>query len=263
VIDHLPMLSVVVLCVVALAAGWIDSIVGGGGVIQLPALLIGLPADTPVPSVSGTNKLSSAAGTAMASGTYLRRVRIDWATALTVVAAAFAGSALGAQLVSFVPRVAFTPIVAVAVAAVGLYTWRRPHLGRETRRRHTSAAHHLWAVGLGLVTGAWDGLVGPGTGIFFVMGFVVLMGYGLLPATVMAKLANLATNLAALLVLGVQGHVLWRLGACMALANLAGGALGARMALRLGHRFIRRVLLLAVVLVEVKLIYDWVRLALG
>ncbi|MDR1448985.1 MAG: TSUP family transporter [Propionibacteriaceae bacterium] len=262
-IDQLPLLTVVLLIVAAGAAGWIDAVVGGGGVIQLPALLIGLPADTPVPAVSGTNKLSSAAGTAAAAGSYLAKVKIDWPAAFVVTTAAFAGSAVGAQFVRFVPRIVFTPVVAVVVAAIGLYTWRRPAFGQTTRLRHSGAAQRAWSAGLGLAAGAWDGLVGPGTGVFFVMGYVLLLGYGLLPATVMAKLANLATNLAALLVLGIQGQVFWALGAAMALANVAGGATGARMALKRGHRFIRRVLLVAVVLVEVRLVYDTVRLAMG
>ena len=259
-LDQVPLLTVVLLCCVALAAGWIDSVVGGGGIIQLPALLIGLPASTPVATVSGTNKLSSVAGTLVAAGTYVRKVRVQWPVALALVGIAMAGSAVGARLIQFVPRAAFLPVIVIVVAGVGVYTWRRPSLGLETKLKHTGSTHYLLAVALGLVVGLWDGLIGPGTGVFFVIGLVGVLGYGFLEATTMAKLANLATNIGALIVLGSSGHILWGLGACMAACNLVGGATGSAMAIRYGNRFIRTVFLVAVALVEVKLVYDTVHL---
>ncbi|MCL2652285.1 MAG: TSUP family transporter [Propionibacteriaceae bacterium] len=254
-IDGLPMLTVVLLCLAALVAGWIDSVVGGGGLIQLPALLVGLPT-TPVATVSGTNKLSSVAGTAMASGVYLRKVRISWPTTLVMVAAAFGGSSLGAYLIQYFSRAVFFPIMIVVVAIVGLYTWRNPQLGQVTHLKHDGAAHWLLAVALGAVVGMWDGLIGPGTGVFFVIGLVGLLGYEFLTATTMAKLANLATNIAALIVLGTSGHVLWAIGGCMAVCNLAGGAIGSRMAIRHGNSFIRNVFLVAIVIIEITLFYE-------
>jgi len=260
VIDQVPALTVGLLCLAGFVAGWLDAVVGGGGVIQLPALLIGLPANTPVATVSGTNKLSSVAGTAMATGTYLSKVRITWPTTLGVVATAFAGSSLGAHLVQYMPRTAFSPIIVVVVAVVGWYTWRRPALGQVTNLKHRGLSHWAIALLLGLVIGLWDGAIGPGTGVFLVIGFVALLGYGFLEATAMTKLTNLATNIAALIVLGGAGHILWGLGGIMAAANFTGGAIGARMAIRHGNRFIRRVFLVAVAIVEIKLIYDTVRL---
>lgn len=259
-IDQLPGLTVGLLCLTGFVAGWIDAVVGGGGVIQLPGLLIGLPASTPVATISGTNKLSSVAGTAMAAGTYVAKVKIAWPITLGVIVTAFAGSSLGAHLVQYLPRTAFWPIMVIVVGAVGVYTWRRPALGLTTALKHHGATLWALALGLGLVVGLWDGMVGPGTGVFLVIGFVGLLGYGFLEATAMTKLTNLATNLAALIVLGSAGHILWQLGAVMAGANFAGGAIGARMTLRHGNGFIRRVFLVAVTAVEVKLIYDTVRL---
>ena len=260
-IDQVPLLTVAVLCVVAFAAGWIDSVVGGGGVIQLPALLIGLP-NQAVATVSGTNKLSSVAGTTVAAGTYVSKVRIHWPTTLAVMAVAYGGSSLGAHLIQYVPRTAFTPVIVVVVAAIGVYTWRRPKLGQTTALKHTGAAHWAIALALGAVIGLWDGMIGPGTGVFLVIGIVGLLGYGFLEATTMSKLANLATNVAALVVLGTSGHILWALGGCMAACNLVGGALGSRMAIRYGNSFIRYVFLVAIVIVEIKLVYDTVVLFL-
>jgi len=260
VIDGLPLLTVVFLCLAALVAGWIDSVVGGGGLIQLPAVLVGLPASTPIATISGTNKLSSVAGTAMASGVYLHKVRISWPTTVVMVAAAFGGSSLGAHLIQYFSRAVFVPIIVVVVAVVGLYTWRNPRLGQVTHLKHDGAAHWLLALVIGAVVGLWDGLIGPGTGVFFVIGLVGLLGYEFLTATTMAKLANLATNIAALIVLGSAGHILWGIGGCMAAGNLVGGAIGSRMAVRRGNSFIRNVFLVAIVIIEITLIVEIVRL---
>jgi len=257
-IDNLPLLTVVLLCVAALAAGWIDAVVGGGGLIQLPAVLIGLPVSTPIATISGTNKLSSVAGTAVAAGNYLRKVRIDWPVTLAVAATAFGGSSIGAHLIKFMPRLVFEPIIVVVVAGIGWYTWRRPEMGQETRVKHTGAAKFVLAALIGAVCGFYDGIIGPGTGVFLVIGFVAILGYGFLQATAMSKLVNLGTNIAALIVLGTSGHILWALGGCMAVCNLIGGAVGSSMAMRYGNRFIRSVFLVAIVIVEIKLIYDTV-----
>lgn len=255
--------SLVFLLGAALAAGWVDAVVGGGGLIQLPSLLIGLPSDTSVPTISGTNKLSSALGTATATGTYLTRVRVVWSTAVPLMVGAYAGSSAGAQLVRYLSREAFTPLVLVAIIVVGFYTWRRPQLGLETHMRYTGAAHLARVVAIGLVVGVWDGLIGPGTGTFFVILLVAVLGYGFLQATVLTKLANLTTNVAALVVLGLNGHVLWGLGVAMGLANLTGGFLGARMAIRHGNGFVRRVFMVVVVLLGLRLSWDLISPLLG
>lgn len=247
---------VVALVGAAFVAGWVDSIVGGGGLIQLPSLLIGLPAATPAATVSGTNKISSVAGTFMATTTYLRHVRVEWRSALPLVAGAWAGSTTGATLVRFFPKQYFTPLVLVVLVGVGWYTVRRPQLGLVHELRHSGRAHYLRLVGLGVGIGAYDGFIGPGTGTFFVIALVAVLGYGFLEASALSKLANLTTNLAALSILGTSGHVLWRLGLTMAAANLTGGFTGAHMALRHGNGFVRRVFLVVVAALAAKLAWD-------
>ena len=143
----LPLVTLILLVGAAFLAGWVDSVVGGGGLIQLPSLLIGLPPDTSVATVSGTNKLSSAAGTAVATGTYLRRVPVEWSVAVPLMAASYLGSTGGAQLVRFFPRQAFTPLVLATVVVVGVYTLRRPALGLETRLRHEGRARFVRVLG--------------------------------------------------------------------------------------------------------------------
>ena len=255
---ELPLLTIVLLVAASFLAGWVDSIVGGGGLIQLPSLVIGLPADTPVPTIAGTNKVPSAMGTAMAAATYLRRVRIPWGALVPLIAFSYLGSTLGAQVTKLLDRDMFTPLVLAAIVGVGWYTWRRPQLGQIHAAKHDGWRAYLWLSVIGLAVGAWDGFIGPGTGSFFLILIVAIMGFDFLTSTVLAKLANLTTNLAAIVVFGLSGNILWGLGAVMGLANLAGGLIGARAALKHGNGFVRKVFLAVIVVLGLKLAWDMV-----
>jgi uncharacterized membrane protein YfcA len=259
----LPLLTVALLVVAAFVAGWVDAVVGGGGLIQLPALLIAMPAGTPPAEILGTNKVSSVWGTATSSLTYAVKVRPDWRTVLPLVVAAATGSALGAQAAKFLPEQYFTPIVLLAVVGVGLYTWRRPELGLVSQRRHDGGAHYLRTAAIGLGVGAYDGILGPGTGSFFVILLVAVLGYGFLEASAKAKIANLVTNLSAITVFALHGAVLWQLGLMMGAANLLGGLLGARTAIRHGNAFVRKVFLVVIAGLAVKLGYDTLSQLIG
>jgi len=255
--------TLALLILVAFAAGWVDAVVGGGGLIQLPALLIALPDDTPPAAILGTNKVSSVWGTATSALTYAIKIRPDWRTIVPLVVGAAAGSAVGAQLARYLPRAYFTPIVLAALIGVGIYTWRRPELGLVSRRKHDGRAHYGWTALIGLGVGAYDGFLGPGTGSFFVILLVGVLGYGFLEASAKAKIANLVTNLAAISVFAANGSVLWGLGLMMGAANLIGGLLGARTAISRGNAFIRRVFLLVLAGLILKLAYDVVRPLIG
>jgi uncharacterized membrane protein YfcA len=233
--------SATVLALLALAgltAGFVDAVVGGGGLIQLPALLLGLPGAAPV-QVLATNKLASICGTTVSSATYYRRVRPDPRTFGPLMLLAFGGSVLGALVASRLPRSAFDPIVLVALILVGGYVVFKPSLGGDTVLRFAGHHHTLAAMGTGLVIGFYDGALGPGTGSFFVFTLVGWLGYSFLEASAKARLANWATNLAALCVFVPQGAVLWKVGLVMGLANLLGGYVGARTAVARGSRFVR------------------------
>ncbi len=252
-------LTLVLLVLAAFAAGWVDAVVGGGGLIQLPALLLGLPSSAPPAAVLGTNKLSSVFGTATSSLTYALKIKPDWRTVLPLVGSAALGSAGGAQLAKFLPREYFTPIVLVALVGVGLYTWRRPQLGLVSARKHDGSAHYGRTAVIGVGVGAYDGFLGPGTGSFFVILLVGVLGYGFLEASAKAKIANLATNLSAIAVFAAQGSILWALGLSMGAANLLGGLVGARTALKQGNGFVRKVFLGVTAALVLKLAYDTVR----
>lgn len=228
----------VLLGLAGLAAGFVDAVVGGGGLIQLPALLLGLPHAAPV-QVLATNKLASICGTSVSSATYYRRVRPDPRTFLPLMAFAFTGSIAGALVASQIPRDAFEPIVLVALVLVGGWVLFRPTLGEATALRFSGHRHTVAAMGTGLVVGFYDGALGPGTGSFFVITLVGLLGYSFLEASAKARLANWATNLAALCVFVPQGAVLWKIGLVMGLCNLVGGYVGARTAVARGTAFVR------------------------
>jgi uncharacterized membrane protein YfcA len=233
-------------------AGFVDAVVGGGGLVQLPALVLGLPGAAPV-QVLATNKLASFCGTTVASATYYRRVRPHAGTFVPLMAFAFLGSLGGAVLASRIPASAFTPLVLVVLLAVGAYVVLRPAIGERTELRFSGHRHTAAAMTAGLVIGAYDGALGPGTGSCFVLPVGGVLGYAFLEASAKARMANWATNLAALCVFVPQDAVLWRTGLLMGAANLAGGYLGARTAVARGAGFIRMAFLAVVAAFVVRL----------
>lgn len=255
----MPELSdVVLLCLAAGFAGWFDAVVGGGGLVQLPALLVLLPGASPA-QVLATNKLSSVFGTSAAAATYYRRVRPDLRTALPMAAVALVGAALGAALASVVPSEVFRPVVLVLLVAVAAYVAVRPALGAEQSLRWDGRQHHV-AAGLGgFGLGFYDGIFGPGTGTFLVFLLVGLLGYSFLQASAKARIVNLATNVGALLVFIPQGAPLWATGLLMGACNVAGGWLGAHTAIRRGSAFVRAVFLVVVAALVLRLAYDVLR----
>jgi uncharacterized membrane protein YfcA len=230
--------TLALLALAGLAAGFVDAVVGGGGLVQIPALLIGLPGASPV-NVLATNKLSSICGTTVSSATYFRRLRPDARTFGPMMACAFVGSVGGALLASHISESAFDPIVLVVLVVVGAWVLFRPSLGETTALRYAGHRHVAAAMATGLVIGVYDGALGPGTGSFFVITLVGLLGYSFLEASARARLANWATNLAALCVFVPQGAVLWKVGFVMGVCNLVGGYVGARTTVSRGTGFVR------------------------
>jgi uncharacterized protein len=237
-VEDPSLLTFVLLGLAGLAAGFVDAVVGGGGLIQLPALVLGLPGASPV-QVLATNKLGSVCGTTVSSLTYYRRVRPDPRTFGPLMLLAFLGSAAGAVVASQIPKSAFDPIILVVLVVVGAYVLLKPDLGEVTALRFAGHRHVLAAMAAGLVIGFYDGALGPGTGSFFVFTLVGLLGYNFLDASAKARMANWATNVAALCVFIPQGAVLWKVGLVMGACNLVGGYVGARMAVSRGSRFVR------------------------
>ncbi|MFI9718416.1 sulfite exporter TauE/SafE family protein [Streptomyces sp. NPDC052396] len=250
--------TLLVLCVAAAAAGWIDAVVGGGGLLQLPALLVALPQVAPA-YVLGTNKAVAICGTSAAAVAYTRRAALDLRTAVRIGLAAMAGSLGGALFAAGIDSSVLRPLIMAVLLAVLAFVLFRPSFGAATTvpalppsRRRVLAA--IGVAGLGI--GFYDGLIGPGTGTFLVLALAGILRMDLVSASGTSKIVNTCTNVGALVTFTVQGTVLWQVALPMAVFNLAGGATGARMALKRGTGFVRGVLVVVVVCLVCKLAYD-------
>jgi len=249
------MADYLILAVAAFVAGMIDAVVGGGGLIQLPALFSALPNVAPA-TLLGTSKLAGVWGTAVAAAGFARRVKLQWSTAVPAASAAFALSFLGAYTVTHIPPDfirKFLPFILLAVAA---YTYRKKDLGSINAPLYTGGKERVLAILVGGGIGFYDGFFGPGTGSFLVFLFVRFFGFDFLGASAVAKVVNVACNVAALLWFGYSGHLLWQLGALMAVCNVLGSLLGIRLALLYGSGFVRKLFLLVVLGLILKTAYD-------
>lgn len=238
----------------AFFAGLVDAVVGGGGLIQIPVLLSQYP-QTAIPTLFGTNKLASIAGTASALWRYARKISIPWAVVLPATLAALLGAWLGAAVTAWLPREAMRPLVLALLVAVAVYTFWRKDFG-HVETRALVAADRWRAALLGLAIGFYDGLFGPGTGSFLIFGFVRLFGMDFIRASASAKVINAATNLSAIAFFASHVPLLWGIALLMAACNLAGAQVGTALALRRGTGFVRQAFLLVVALLIAKLGWD-------
>ena len=227
-------------------AGFIDSIAGGGGLIQLPALLIGLP-KSETAEVLGTNKLSSVFGTSTAAVLYRKQIKPDPKVLIAMGVPALLGSAGGAMLASKIPTSSMRPMVLVLLIIVAIYTWFKPDLGKFENLRHLPRRRVQIAALAGVIIGFYDGIFGPGTGSFLMLILVASLGYAFITASAIAKVVNVATNVGAILVFGINGAVIWQIGIIMGVANISGAVIGARLAIKGGSTLVRKVFLLVTV----------------
>ncbi len=229
----------------SLFAGFVDSIVGGGGLILVPALFATFPQAHPA-TLFGTNKGASVWGTAFATWQYSHRVEMRWAALWPAAVAGLLASLAGAWLVTVISPDFLRRVLPFVLLLVLVYTLLKKELGRSHAPKF-AGKHERWiGVGIGLLTGFYDGFFGPGTGSFLVFLYVRVLGYDFLNASAAAKLINTATNLSALLLFIAKGHIWWHFVLLMALANVLGSLLGTRMALKHGTGFVRGVFLLVV-----------------
>ena len=248
-------MELVLISLASLLAGGIDSIVGGGGLILVPALFAVYPTTAPA-TLFGTNKSASVWGTSIATVQYSRRVQMRWAVLLPAAGAALAGSFIGAWVVTLIDPTFLRRLLPFILLAVLLYTLAKKDQGRTHAPRHTPGRETALACAIGAVIGWYDGFFGPGTGSFFIFLFVRLLGYDFLNASASAKLLNVATNLAAIALFAMKGHVWWKIGLVMAVANVAGSLIGTRLALKHGAGFVRGVFIVVVGALILKTGYD-------
>ena len=227
-------------------AGFVDAVVGGGGLILIPLLMVFLPG-TPAVSAIATNKVASVSGTASATVSLLRTVRVDRRLVSVGVPIALLSAAVGALLASLMSNAVLRPIAIVLLVAVGCYVALKPITGGWR-----------WALALiaiGIIA-IYDGFFGPGTGTFLIIVLTALLGRNFIESVTMAKIFNTSTNLGALVVFTLSGVVMWKLGIILAVANIVGAQIGARMVITKGTGFVRAMLLVVVTVMAIKLTVD-------
>ena len=248
-------MEMAVVTLASLLAGFVDSIVGGGGLILVPALFATFPNAHPA-TLFGTNKGASVWGTGMATLQYSRRVKMRWAALGPAAATCFAASLGGAWLVTVVSPQYLRKALPLILLAVLAYTLLKKELGREHAPKFTGGQETLVACCIGIAIGFYDGFFGPGTGSFFVFLMVRVLGYDFLNASAGAKLLNTASNLAAIGLFAIKGHVWWHFVVVMAVANVLGSLAGTHLALKHGTGFVRTVFILVVSALILKTGYD-------
>lgn len=237
--------QVILLCVAAFTAGFVDAIVGGGGLIQTPAALVVLSGH-PVVNAIGSTKIPSFSGTLFAAVQYLKKVRLNVLLTAVMCTLAFFSSFAGSKLLTVVSNAFMKPVLLVVLAGVAVYTFTRKNFGQHEAKDH-SLRRQLWlCVLISIVIGFYDGFIGPGAGSFLILAFISLLGYDFLHASAQAKLVNLATNLGSIVLFSREGKIIWSVALPMAACNALGGMLGAKLALSKGNRFVRTVFLIVV-----------------
>ncbi|MDQ7947394.1 MAG: TSUP family transporter [Pedobacter sp.] len=243
------------LCLAAFAAGFIDAIVGGGGLLQTPATFLILP-HYPAATLFGTVKIPSLLGTSVAAFKYSKQVKFNLRILLSCMVAAFFAALLGAYAVSLIDNKVIKPIILVVLVGVALYTYFNKSFGIQKHRAHSPLKQVLLAGIFGMMIGFYDGLIGPGTGSFLILVFIAVLGFDFIGASAHAKLVNIATNLAALLYFASTGHVLFQYAIPMAIFNVLGSLLGARLALLKGNKFIRIFFLIVIFATILRFAWD-------
>jgi len=251
------MTVVLLLCAFSFLAGFIDAIVGGGGLVQLPALLILLPGQS-IPTLFGTNKFASMAGTTMATAQYARRARLDWHILGPAAGTAFAFAILGSKMVTLINPALLRPVILGLLLLVAAYVFVFKDLGLVHAPKHPRHKARWLAILTGAAIGFYDGFFGPGTGSFLIIIFVGVFGFDFLFASASAKVVNLATNLASVIYFASTSHILYHAALPMAACNILGAVTGTRLAILKGSKFVRVFFLLVVLALIAKLARDLV-----
>ncbi len=247
--------TIIFLCVLSFTAGFVDAIVGGGGLIQTPTTILLLP-QYPVASVIGSLKIPSFSGTAFAAYQYVQKKKLDWKLLGMMMVIAACAAFAGSQLLTVVSNSFMKPLLLVVLTLVAIYTYSKKNFGQHQSKNHTRGIKKAYAIGISLVIGFYDGFIGPGAGSFLVLAFVSLMGYDFLHASAKAKMVNLATNAGSIVLFLLKGKIIWAVSIPMAISNACGGMLGARFALKKGNKFIRIFFLMIVVLTLLRFAWD-------
>jgi hypothetical protein len=247
--------ELILLCAAAFVAGFVDAIVGGGGLIQTPAALILLPG-LPVASVIGTLKIPAFTGTAFAAVQYARKVRMHLSLIVMMAAIAFTAAMAGSRLLTLVSNEFMKPFLLCVLIAVAFYTYSRKNFGSHIEKNLSTRRMFIYGAIISIVIGFYDGFIGPGAGSFLVICFIGILGQDFLRASAHAKFVNMATNLGSIVFFVAAGKIIYAIAVPMAIFNALGGMIGARLAILKGNRFIRVFFLVVICATILRFAYD-------
>ncbi len=245
----------ILLCIAAFFAGFVDAIVGGGGLIQTPVALIVLP-NLAVSTIIGTLKIPAFSGTSFAARQYLKKVDMNWKLLFIMALVAFCFAFLGSNLLTLVSNNFMKPLLLVVLSVIAIYTFTKKNFGIHQEKNLSPKKQLVLAMLMSSGIGFYDGFIGPGTGSFLVLGFVAILGFDFLHASANAKMVNLATNFGSICLFILKGKIIWAIAIPMAICNAIGGWIGAKLAIKKGNGFIRIFFLLVVIGTLIRFGYD-------
>lgn len=249
------LLTIILLALSAFTAGFIDAVVGGGGLIQTPFLLITFP-KMPLPVLFGTNKIAALAGTSIAAFKYSKKITYNYKLLFVIALSCFISSYLGAQIINHIDSDLLKPFILIILIVIAVYTFIKKDLGAIETKELSLNKQMLYGACIGLIVGFYDGFFGPGTGSFFVLGFVVVLGFEFVKASAYAKIVNCVTNISALIVFIKEGNYILYLAILLAVFNIMGSFIGSHLALKKGNGFVRIIFLVIVSVMILKYGYD-------
>jgi uncharacterized protein len=247
---------IILLCITSFFAGFVDAVVGGGGLIQTPISLLLLP-NIPVANIIGTLKIPGISGTSFASYQYIKKVKINWKLLFPIALISCGMSFFGSYLLTKVHNEFMKPILIVVLILVAIYTFIKKDFGKSISKSIPENKMLFYGILISIFIGFYDGFIGPGTGSFLVLALISLLGFDFLNASANAKLINVATNLGSIFYFLISGKIIWAMALPMAVCNSFGGWLGAKTALKKGNDFIRIFFLIVVVGTLFRLFYDF------
>lgn len=238
--------TLLLLMVFSFFAGFVDSIVGGGGLVQIPAFFVLYP-QLSVASVLGTNRMASAVGTSVAAWNYARTVSIPWKMVAFAGICASICSFLGATLQSYIASDVLKPIILILIIGIALYTFGQKNLGQLHKIRIPEHRMPFYLMSIGGLLGFYNGMIGPGTGSLLVFAFVSIIGFGFLQASAISKVVNVIADVSSLVFFVWNGKIIYPLVLPLMVSNVAGSFLGSKLAILKGNQFIRVMFLMVTV----------------
>ncbi len=246
---------IILLCIASFVAGFIDAIVGGGGLIQTPAALILMPTQS-VATIIGTLKIPGFSGTSMATYQYLKKATVNWKLFIIMAIVSFVFAFIGSSLLNVMQNDFMKPLLFVILVLLLLYTYFKKDFGQFQVDKLTQKQIYIYGIVICIFLGFYDGFIGPGTGSLLIMAFIAILGFDFMQANMYAKLVNLATNIGSISLFVMKGKILWSIAIPMAICNATGSWIGARLAISKGNGFIRVFFLIVVGIALIRFGYD-------